>query len=92
MIRKYILLVVILLTTNLSFATIEKGGMISTDETWSEDTIKITANIYIPNGVTIDINPGVYVEFQGHYSISVDGTILAQGSVSDSIKAKRWAL
>lgn len=64
---------------------IEKLGTISADETWSEDTVKVTADVLVNNGITLTIEPGVYVEFQGHYQLNIQGRILAQGSPNDRI-------
>ena len=86
MIKRFILLAVVLFIANISFATIEKSDTIKVDETWSEDTVKVISDIVINDSITLIINPGVYVEFQGHYFINVKGRILAQGIQTDSIK------
>jgi parallel beta-helix repeat protein len=61
------------------------AGIIDSDTSWSSDTIKITGDVTINNGVTLIIPPGAYVEFQGHYWIDVKGRILAIGIPGDSI-------
>ncbi|MDX9697355.1 MAG: choice-of-anchor Q domain-containing protein [Bacteroidales bacterium] len=83
--KKNALLLVLICISLISSAQIEKSGIISTNEIWSADTIKITGNITINNGITLIINPGVYVEFQGHYGINVKGTVLAKGTIEDVI-------
>jgi len=60
-------------------------GTISQNTVWNADTVKITCNILINNGITLTISPKVYVEFQDHYSITVNGRILANATQSDSI-------
>lgn len=45
----------------------------------------ITGNIYIADGTTLTIEPGVDVIFQGFYKIDVQGKILAEGTEVDSI-------
>jgi len=59
--------------------------LISSDTTWSSDTIKIYNDIVVEYPATLTIEPGVYVEFQGNYSLSVYGGIKAIGTVTDSI-------
>ncbi len=60
-------------------------GNITQNTLWNADTVKLTCNIVINNGVTLTINPKVYVESQGHYSITVNGRIVANANATDSI-------
>lgn len=60
-------------------------GTISQNTVWNADTVKITCDVVVNNGVTLTISPKVYVEFQDHYSIYVNGRILANATQSDSI-------
>lgn len=46
---------------------------------------QVTGNIHIPNGLTLFIEPGVKVEFQGHYQLKVEGSLRAEGTISDTI-------
>ena len=66
-------------------SSIEVGGSITSDEFWSADTIKVIDNVIIENGVTVSIEAGVKVEFQGYYNIDVKGTILALGEPGNLI-------
>lgn len=59
--------------------------LITSDTTWSSDTIKIYNDIVVQYPATLTIHPGVYVEFQGNYSIDVFGKIIANGTSNDSI-------
>ncbi len=45
----------------------------------------IEGEITIPNDSTLIIDPGVVLEFQGHYALQVQGRLLAVGTVSDTI-------
>jgi len=45
----------------------------------------IDGEITIPNDSTLTIEPGVVVEFQGHYPLNVQGRLLAVGSEEDTI-------
>jgi predicted outer membrane repeat protein len=46
---------------------------------------RITGDINIPNDSSLIIEPGVTVEFQGHYGLLVNGRLLAIGTETDSI-------
>jgi hypothetical protein len=46
---------------------------------------QVQGDIQIPDGSTLTIEPGVTVEFQGHYALNVQGRLLAIGTVTDSI-------
>ncbi|MCD4819666.1 MAG: PKD domain-containing protein [Candidatus Cloacimonetes bacterium] len=61
------------------------GGTISEDTFWNADTIKVFSEINIQDGVTLTIDPGTYVEFQGHYKLNVQGRILAEGTPEEMI-------
>ncbi len=63
------------------------GGntVISADETWDANTIKIDCDVEIQDGATVTIIPGVKIEFQDHYHIYVKGAIQAKGTEQDSI-------
>ncbi len=60
-------------------------GNISSDLFITADTINVTGNVTINNGVTLGINPGAYVRFMDYYEIDVNGTFLAIGSEADNI-------
>jgi len=62
----------------------EAHDTLATSTTWS-DTVHVTADIFVPDNVTLTIQPGTYVEFQGHYKINVFGVMLAEGQPGDSI-------
>jgi parallel beta-helix repeat protein len=56
--------------------------------TWpGPDTVYVTGEIRVPPGSTLVIDPGVVVNFQGHYKFIVDSsaTLRAVGTESDSI-------
>jgi parallel beta-helix repeat protein len=75
-----------LMTTTVYASNIEVSGTISSDTTWAGvDTVKVVGDIYVNNGITLTIAPGIYVEFQGHYRLEVDGTLLAIGTTSTMI-------
>jgi hypothetical protein len=61
------------------------GGNVS--GTWYEASSPyyIAGSITIPVGNTLTIEPGVLVNFLGHYSFTVNGVLEASGTASDSI-------
>jgi hypothetical protein len=85
-IKQTAILIALFLNINvLSYGQIGRSDVILSDTTWSSDTLKIYNDIVVESQVTLTIDPGVYVEFQGNYSINVYGKITAIGSVTDSI-------
>ena len=56
--------------------------------TWAQSNspYEITGNIYIPKDSTLIIEPGVKIEFQGHYELKVMGRLLAEGTKTDTIR------
>ncbi|KPK80727.1 MAG: hypothetical protein AMS27_16255 [Bacteroides sp. SM23_62_1] len=59
-------------------------ALIIGDTTWS-DTTKILGDLIVADGTTLTIDPGTYVEFQGHYTLKVQGTLLAVGTETENI-------
>lgn len=60
--------------------------VISTNTVWDANIVNVNCNVVINNGVTLTINPGTEVRFNGHYKIDVDGRIVAEGTEADSIR------
>jgi hypothetical protein len=58
---------------------------ISADETWDYDTVFVDASVTIEDDVTLTINPGTKVIFLDFYKITVEGTIISEGTVSEPI-------
>lgn len=61
------------------------AGPISGTWTLAGSPYQIMGETNIPDGSTLTIEPGVVVEWQGSYSMWVDGQILAIGTETDSI-------
>lgn len=69
-----------------SFAqTTVQGGEVSGNWSLSASPYKVQGDISVPNDSTLIIEPGVRVEFQGHFSLTVLGRLLAIGTLTDSI-------
>ena len=79
-------LVVVLASNSaiLSQTTIP-GGNVSGTWTAAGSPYLIEGEITIPNFATLLINPGVEVNFQGHYKFNVNGWLFAEGTASDSV-------
>jgi len=60
-------------------------GAIHNDTTWASDTVMVNGDIYVPDTVTLTINPGTVVLFTDWYEIDVQGQLLAIGTINDSI-------
>lgn len=62
------------------------AGNVSGTWTKANSPYQIQGNITVPNGETLTIEPGVSVEFQGYYSLNIQGRIIAKGAANDSIR------
>ncbi|MCX6266247.1 MAG: hypothetical protein NTW16_02670, partial [Bacteroidetes bacterium] len=71
-----------------SFST---SGTITYNTSWCADTVNVTGNISINNGITLTIGSGTLVYFRGQYGITVNGTVLAEGTGSANIIFKPQA-
>ncbi len=63
------------------------GGAIASDTTWdiAGSPFIVTSSITVNSGVTLTIDPGVEVNFNSGFSISVSGNLTADGTETDSI-------
>ncbi|MDP8204744.1 MAG: right-handed parallel beta-helix repeat-containing protein [Candidatus Tenebribacter mawsonii] len=66
-------------------SSIEVSGSITSNQFWDADTVKVTDNVIIENGVTVNIASGVKIEFQDFYSIGVKGAVTAIGEPDNLI-------
>jgi hypothetical protein len=65
--------------------TTEIYGTISNDTIWSSDTVMVIGDVTVAEGVRLTIDPGVIVQLQNYYKISVNGSLFAIGTEADSI-------
>ena len=79
-------IVIIFNTSNVRAGT-PVSGSIGTDSTWTlaEHPYWVEGNIRILPGVTLTIEPGVEVRFNGSYSFIIDGTLNAIGMLGSRI-------
>jgi hypothetical protein len=65
---------------------IEVSGSITKDTTWDVEKVKVVGSVQVEDGVRLTVAPGVLVEFQGYYRLSVQGTLLAVGTPEKRIR------
>lgn len=75
--------------------TIAAAGPLATDTVWDADTVRVTGDVFVNDGSTLSIAPGVRVLFEGWYSIFVRGRLEAVGTaaapiVLDSAHPDMW--
>jgi parallel beta-helix repeat protein len=75
----------LLISVRLSADTLVPTGQVSGTWTLDGSPYLIQGYIEIPSDSTLVIEPGVVVEFQGHYTLQVQGKLLAIGTEHDSI-------
>lgn len=73
------LVIIIFSTIKVNATSISVSGAISSNTTWSADTVKVAGNITVQDGVVLTINSGVLVQFQGYYNLAVQGAVSAIG-------------
>jgi len=61
------------------------GGPVYGTWTLANSPYYIQGEITVPNDSTLTIEPGVQVEFQGHYKLNVQGRLIASGTETESI-------
>jgi hypothetical protein len=81
------LLTIVALYFPLTSAAIEKSGRIAAAETWTREdgTVVVSGLLTVNRGVTLTIKPGVEVRFEPGAGLIVEGRLVAQGTVIDSI-------
>ncbi len=83
--KKVLLILFLAFYIILSSDTIIPAGNVSGNWDIDGSPYLIEGEITIPDGETLTIDPGILVEFQGHYKFNVQGRLLAIGTEQDSI-------
>jgi parallel beta-helix repeat protein/predicted outer membrane repeat protein len=73
------------LATCANAASINVSDTITTNTEWNSDTVVILNQVAVDSGITLTIKPGVTVLFERNCALWVYGTIIANGTVMDSI-------
>ena len=85
--KKYVLLIIYCFCSVSIFSqNIIAEDTIKQDTTWNTDTVFVNSNIFIPDSINLNIEPGVNVIVNGYYYIDVKGTLTAKGNSADMIK------
>ncbi len=71
----------------VAFGQTQVSGLITSSRTWTKanSPYNITGNTQINEGVTLTIEPGVRIVFNGDFSFKAFGPIIAVGTAADSI-------
>lgn len=78
-------LVLLFQLTQLKCQTIYVSDTIEPGTIWNADTVKVIGDLYVPQGVKLQIISGTYIEFQGHFKLEISGSIDALGALNDTI-------
>ena len=60
-------------------------GDINQNSTFNYDTIKVNCDTKILDGSNVELSPGTLVEFQGDFSLTIEGSLRALGTEEDPI-------
>ena len=83
--RKYIPVIAMILFSTAALSQTAVSGNQSGIWAAAGSPYNVTGDIFVPAGETLEIQPGVEVNFQGHYKFTVNGDLQALGTEADSI-------
>jgi parallel beta-helix repeat protein len=63
----------------------EVSGTISSNTTWTDSYIHVSGDVTVNSGVTLEIDPGVFVFFDDDTRLTISGTLIAEGTAEDPI-------
>ncbi|MCK9243793.1 MAG: T9SS type A sorting domain-containing protein [Candidatus Marinimicrobia bacterium] len=67
------------------FGLADVSGTISSNTTWTENFIHVTGDVTVNSGVTLEIDSGVFVLFDEDTRMTVNGTLIAEGTDENPI-------
>ncbi len=80
-------------TTTIPFTVTTRSGdehfcgTVAADQTWTSDkTYILDCNVGIAPGYTLTIEAGTEIHFSGNYTLSVGGTLIADGTAAEPIR------
>ncbi len=83
--RKTMALLAVFIFPVIALAQTVVSGNQSGNWTAAGSPYEVTGEIIVPAGLLLTIEPGVEVNFQGHYKFTVNGELQAVGTEADSI-------
>jgi hypothetical protein len=84
--KHLLLLSSILLLSQILFAqNITVNCDIDANTTWDADTVFVDNTINVLNNITLTVSPGVIVMFNDFYPINIQGSIISQGTETETI-------
>ncbi len=75
-----------LVANSQNFVVDETNDTIDVTATWYYDTVFVDTSLIILDDVTLTIDPGTVVMFNGFHKFKVEGTLLSEGTETDTIK------
>ncbi|MBN1968559.1 MAG: right-handed parallel beta-helix repeat-containing protein [Candidatus Delongbacteria bacterium] len=81
---RYIIILLYLSAISL-YSSISVSGDIAVNTTWDTDTVYVSGNLNILNGVKLTVEAGTIVYFQENYKIDVNGSLVSNGALADSV-------
>ncbi|WP_075591304.1 T9SS type A sorting domain-containing protein [Labilibacter marinus] len=87
--KKFLISLIALIALSLNAQT-NVSGVISTNSTWQKvnSPYIVVGNVMVQTNITLTIEPGVEIKFDGNYLIQVNGKLIAQGTSSNLISFK----
>ena len=66
--------------------SIRVSGIITTNTTWTQDTVYLTGDVFVANNVTLTVKAGTKVIALGRYKLDIKGALYAVGQPNKFIK------
>ncbi|MEO9869178.1 right-handed parallel beta-helix repeat-containing protein [Ekhidna sp.] len=78
----------ILILSNYSYSQTPVSGTLSVNTTWSlvNSPYELTGDVTVSTGITLTIEPGTEIHFSSGDDLFVNGTLIAEGTATDSIR------
>ena len=80
------LLILILFPCFLYAQSIRVSGTITTNTTWTQDTVYLTGDVFVADNVTLTVKAGTKVIALGRYKLDIKGSLYAVGQPNKFIK------